>query len=221
MYNNKKIVIFDWGGIVESHFKGENNCYTAKVDILNRLNEQTKTYSEENIISKWSECDNDENGKGIGEVNDDIDVQKWFERIKLKFNLKCDYDEFFKVYQEESDKIKYYKNVVEFAHSLKSKCKIGILSNLMALDKIRIDKHYNLSKFDYVWLSFELNCRKPNEEIYKIVEEQCKISKENILFIDDKLENIEAAQRRGWNVCLASALEFEKIKESVYVFLED
>ena len=30
MYNNKKIVIFDWGGIVESHFKGENNCYTAK-----------------------------------------------------------------------------------------------------------------------------------------------------------------------------------------------
>ena len=142
MYNNKKIVIFDWGGIVESHFKGENNCYTAKVDILNRLNEQTKTYSEENIISKWSECDNDENGKGIGEVNDDIDVQKWFERIKLKFNLKCDYDEFCKVYQEESDKIKYYKNVVEFAHSLKSKCKIGILSNLMALDKIRIDRNF-------------------------------------------------------------------------------
>ncbi len=64
MYNNKKIVIFDWGGIVESHFKGENNCYTAKSGyFLNRLNEQTKTYSEENIISKWSECDNDENGK--------------------------------------------------------------------------------------------------------------------------------------------------------------
>ena len=59
-----------------------------KVDILNRLNEQTKTYSEENIISKWSECDNDENGKGIGEVNDDIDVQKWFERIKLKVQFE-------------------------------------------------------------------------------------------------------------------------------------
>lgn len=45
--------------------------------------------------------------------------------------------------------------------------------------------------------------------------------KRKYIIIDDKLENIEAAQRRGWNVCLASALEFEKIKESVYVFLED
>jgi HAD superfamily hydrolase (TIGR01509 family) len=88
------------------------------------------------------------------------------------------------------------------------------------LDKNRINKHYNLSKFDFVWLSFELGCRKPDEKIYKIVEEQCKISIKNILFIDDTLANIETAKQIGWNVCLATGLEFDKIKESVYKFLE-
>lgn len=44
--------------------------------------------------------------------------------------------------------------------------------------------------------------------------------KENILLIDDTYENIEVARQRGWNVCLASALNFEKIKESVNKFLK-
>lgn len=219
MYNSEKIVIFDWGGVVESHFEGEHNCRSTKVDIINRLNEETKKEDGEIIINKWIECGSDVNGKEIGEVSSDEDIKKWFERIKAKFDLKCDYDEFYQAYQEESNKTKYYKNVVDFAHSLKSQCKIGILSNLMSVDKPRIDKHYDLSKFDYVWLSFELNCRKPDERIYEIVEEQCKIPPKNILFIDDTLENIISAQKRGWNVCQATALEFDKIKESVNKFL--
>ena len=219
MEQKNKIVIFDWGGVVESHFPGETNYQTAQIAVINHFNEQTKKIDEETVKNKWKECDYDENGKCISEVNSYEDIQKWFERVRLKFNLKCNYDEFYQVYQKENDKVKYYKNVVDFAHSLKDKCKIGILSNLAYIDKPRIDKHYNLSKFDFVWLSFELNCRKPDEKIYKIVEEQCKIPKENILFIDDKFENIDVAQKRGWNVCLASALEFDKIKQSVYEFL--
>lgn len=220
MYNEEKIVIFDWGGIVESHFDGEYNFRTAKVDILNRLNEKTKLIDPKIIIKKWNECNYDENGKYISEVNNEKDIQKWFERVKLKFDLQCSYEEFYKVYQEESDKIKYYKDVVDFAHSLKDKCKIGILSNLAPIDKQRIDNHYDLSKFDFVWLSFELNCRKPNEKIYSIVEENLKIPKENILFIDDTAQNINVAKKRGWKVCLATGLELDKMKESVYEFLD-
>lgn len=221
MFNKEKIVIFDWGGIVESHFEDEYNYCTAKVDIINRLNEQTKLIDKNAIIKKWNECNSDENGKYISEVNSEEDIQKWFERVKLKFNLECSYEQFYEVYQEESHKIVYYKNVVDFAHSLKDKCKIGILSNLAPIDKERIDNHYNLSKFDFVWLSFELNCRKPNEKIYSIVEEELNIPKENILFIDDVTENINVAKKRGWNTCLATGLELDKIKESVYEFLDD
>ena len=45
-----------------------------------------------------------------------------------------------------------------------------------ALDKDRIDKQMNLSKFDYVWLSYELKYRKPEIEIYEIVEKTSGIS---------------------------------------------
>lgn len=220
MFNKEKIVIFDWGGIVESHFEGEYDYHAAKIDIINRLNEQTKLIDKNAIIKKWDECNCDENGKYISEVNSEEDIQKWFERVKLKFDLECSYEQFYEVYQEESQKIVYYKNVVDFAHSLKDKCKIGILSNLAPIDKERIDNHYNLSKFDYVWLSFELNCRKPNEKIYSIVEEELNIPKENILFIDDLTENINVAKKRGWNTCLVTGLELDKIKESVYEFLD-
>jgi len=218
-YKENKIVIFDWGGVVESHFQSEYNCYSAKVDIINRLNEQIRTLDENTICKKWDECNYDENDKCISEVNSKEDIQKWFERIKLKFDLKCDYNEFYKIYQEESNKIKYYKDVVDFAHSLKNECKIGILSNLADIDKERIDKHYDLSKFDYVWLSFELTYRKPKKEIYEIVANDCKLNPNNILFIDDKEENLEVPKEMGWKVIQATGHELEKIKNKVYEFL--
>lgn len=219
MSNDEKIVIFDWGGVVESHFQGENNYYSAKVDIINRLNEQTKKIDATTICKKWIECDYDQNGKCISEVNSREDIQKWFERIKLKFDLKCDYNEFYAVYKEESDKIKYYKEVVDFAHSLKNKCKIGILSNLADIDRERIDKHYDLSKFDYVWLSFDLKCKKPNQKIYDIVVNDCKLNPNNILFIDDKEDNLEIPKRMGWQILQATGHDLDKIKEKVYEFL--
>lgn len=218
-YNENKIVIFDWGGVVESHLQSEYNCYSAKVDIINRLNEQTKALDTDTICKKWIECNYDENDKCISEVNSKEDIHKWFERIKLKFDLKCDYNEFYQVYQEESDKIKYYKDVVDFAHSLKNECKIGILSNLADIDKERIDKHYNLSKFDYVWLSFELGYRKPKKEIYEIVANDCKLNPNNILFIDDVEENLEIPKKIGWKVIQATGHDLEKIKNKVYEFL--
>lgn len=78
-----------------------------------------------------------------------------------------------------------------------------------------------MSKFDYVWLSFELKCSKPNEKVYKIVEEDCKIEPNNILFIDDFKENLKPAQAKGWNTCNACGYELEKIQKSVSEFLDN
>lgn len=221
MYNNNKIVIFDWGGIVESHFEGELNCYAVKKQILSRLNINISEINENVIIEKWNECDYDENGRNISTQNDIKDVEKWFERLKKKFELNCNLEEFCKVYVEESNKTIYYENVAEYARSLKKRCKIGILSNLGKLDESRIDMHYHLNEFDYVWLSFKLDSRKPESKIYEIVEEESKIAPNNILFIDDKLENIEAAQRRGWNTCHTTGQNLDNIKDCVDNFLKE
>lgn len=153
---------------------------------------------------------------------DDIErIRIWFNRIKVGFELKCGFEEFCKFYIEEFDRIEYYKDVVELAHDTRKYCDTGILSNLGKIDKIRIDKQVELKKFDYVWLSCDLGCRKPEERIYEIVENECKLEAKNILFIDDSKENLDVALERGWNVCKAFGYEINKIKETINNFLEN
>ena len=84
------------------------------------------------------------------------------------------------------------------------------ISNIILLDKSRLNNQIDLNKFDYVWLSFEIGLTKPDENIYKLVERECKILPNNILFIDDKEENIVCAQKRGWNACHARGMNLVK-----------
>ena len=89
----------------------------------------------------------------------------------------------------------------------------------MFLDKERLNKQVTLNKYDYVWLSFEIGALKPNDKVYEIVEKECKIEPENILFIDDKKENTISAKSRGWNTCNCFGFEIEKIKSAIDNFL--
>ena len=212
MKNQSKIIIFDWGGVIESHKEGEYSINRAIINLIKHFNSE----EDENTIEERYHV------QSVEDITYDIYLEndKWFQKIKHEFNLKCATEEFYDYYVKEFDKIEYYKDVVKYVHSLKDKCKIGILSNLGSLDKQRLDKQVDLKQFDYVWLSFELNCRKPREKIYEIVENDCKLESRNILFIDDSKENIQVAQKRGWNACLATGHELEKIKEKVDEFLD-
>ena len=212
----EKVVIFDWGGVIESHKEGEYNWHSAIEAIIKRL---TNNKVNSDIIKLWNNCWTLKDGQKISETSNLDDINYWFNNIKNKFNIDCSFENFINVYKEEYMKVYYYKEVVEYAHSLKDKCKIGILSNLSYLDKGRIDMQVNLNMFDYVWLSFDLKCRKPDEIIYEKVEATLKYENKNILFIDDTLVNIETAKKRGWNTCHASGYELDKIKESVEHFL--
>ena len=133
-------------------------------------------------------------------------------------NKNIDLENFKRLYEEEMKSVKYYTEVVKYAHSLKDRCKIAILSNLMAFDKKRINDQYDLNKFDYVYLSFELGMRKPDKKIYEYVLNDLKINPDNILFIDDD-DNILMAKECGWNTCQAFSYELDKIKDSVEKFL--
>ena len=125
-----------------------------------------------------------------------------------------------KIYIEEFSKVSYYKDVVSYAHSLKNKCKIGILSDLTIFDKSRIDMQYELKQFDYVYLSFELGMRKDSTNIYEYVTDDLNINPKYILFIDDDINNIKRAKSCWWNICLARGVN-DKIIKSVDKFLND
>lgn len=58
------------------------------------------------------------------------------------------------------------------------------------------------SFFDKVYYSHEIKMRKPDREIYNYVLEDIGLSGSEILFIDDRVENVEAARKACWRAVL-------------------
>ena len=205
----KKLILFDWGNIVESHTTGYS-CRDAFNDLFKACG-YTGSEMVFNLLDKYElSC--------IATVND---FENTYNQIAKDFNFKTTYLEFIKLYKKILDKIDYYTDVAEYEKSLKDRCYIGILSNLTVFDKERLNKQVDLSKYDYVFLSFEMGCRKPDKEIYKKVGKKIPVGPKDILFIDDKQNNIDMAKEFGWNTLKATGLELEKIKENCEKFINE
>lgn len=57
-----------------------------------------------------------------------------------------------------------------------------------------------LGEFDRRYISGHMKVIKPDPEIYRMVEEDCGLPPEQLLFTDDRIDNIHAAAARGWQV---------------------
>ena len=209
-----KIVIFDWGGVIENNNTSSYNISRVIIDIMKKYNCRL---TDREIIDICT------NGRKLFNTFTDDNEQTtidWFNEIKNKLNIDCSYDEYKKSYYEYGKKIPYHENVVKFAHELKEKCYIAIFSSLVKLDEARINDQVNLSLFDYNFLTYKMGVNKPDTRAFEYIENTVKINPENILFIDDTQINIEQANMRKWNTCRADGYEFEKIKKSVEEFLK-
>lgn len=203
----KKLILFDWGNIVDSHTTGYT-CYDAYNDLFNECGYKgEKTIY--NVLGKYN----------LSCIKTNEEFSKTYKLMAKEFNLNKSYDEFVKIYKRVFSRIDYYKEVADYEISLKDKCYIGILSDLNIFDKERLDKQVNLPLYDYVFLSYEMGLKKPGIEIFNAVQKQLPFTPNNILFIDDRKDNIESAKKIGWNTCQATGLELDKIKSSVDKFL--
>ncbi|WP_226551137.1 HAD family hydrolase [Celeribacter naphthalenivorans] len=59
-----------------------------------------------------------------------------------------------------------------------------------------------LTDFDRRYVSGRMGCVKPHSMIYEMVEADCKIAPERLLFTDDRQDNIDMAASRGWQTHL-------------------
>ncbi len=202
-----KLILFDWGNIVESHTTGYT-VYDAFDDLFKDLG-----YKNKKVYDKLSKYH-------LSKIPTIKEFEITFNNIKKEFNLRGDFKNFIDRYNYYFDKILYYKNVRDYEISLRDKCYIGILSNLTILDRKRLDKQVGLKNYDYVFLSFEMGLKKPDMEIYNKVQLEIPFAKSDVLFIDDRLDNVESAKEYGWNVEQATGLELEKIKKSCEEFIE-
>ena len=59
-----------------------------------------------------------------------------------------------------------------------------------------------LGEFDRRYISGHMGVIKPEPQIYEMVEQDCGLDPATLLFADDRIDNINAAAARGWQVHL-------------------
>jgi putative hydrolase of the HAD superfamily len=133
-----------------------------------------------------------------------------FIRIALSgVDHKVDSDTFAKIY---SDIFTPNNDVISLLLILKNKFKLILLSNTDPLHKkYGWEKYEFLSLFDHLVLSFEVGSVKPEEKIYKAVEEFSKLTPQEHLYIDDIAEYADAAKKLGWDAI--QFLSYEQLLE--------
>lgn len=57
-------------------------------------------------------------------------------------------------------------------------------------------------RFDAMHYAADLGCVKPSSDFYAAIEERSGFQAKDLFFIDDKIENVEAALLRGWNAAV-------------------
>lgn len=83
-----------------------------------------------------------------------------------------------------------------------------IFSNTNDLAITHIRNRYSFFKqFNGYILSYEHHSMKPDAKLYEIVERETRSSGAEIVYLDDRLENVEAGAHRGWRAILHESPE--------------
>jgi FMN phosphatase YigB (HAD superfamily) len=83
-----------------------------------------------------------------------------------------------------------------------------IFSNTNDLAILHIRKNFPFfSKFDGYILSYEVGAMKPDAKIYEALEKMASKRGPDVLYVDDRLENVSAGAARGWQVILQETPE--------------
>lgn len=99
---------------------------------------------------------------------------------------------------------------LEFLQNLKGKYRLFLLSNTDAIHIEKFEHKVGISFardfyqcFDKVFFSFEIGMRKPSEDVFKFVIQNQGLQPNKTLFIDDKKDNTDTAEKLGmvvWNL---------------------
>ena len=87
--------------------------------------------------------------------------------------------------------------------TLQRRAKVGCLSNTNSIHWDKLLQSYPfMGQFDRRFASQILGCAKPGKEIYEKVAGFINAQPRQILFFDDRIENVETARRLGWHARL-------------------
>jgi len=176
-----KAIIFDYGNVIR---KWDNHIFLDKI-----IKKSNKNYEYiDNFIFSSGLQDKFELGE-ISEIN-------FFRIIKKQFNLSITQKEFFKEYTSRI--FENIKSTLALIKKLKKNYKVALLSNTTKVDfDCLIKKLKEFPLFDAVTLSFEVEHKKPEKQIYLDSLKKLNFKPDECVFIDDIKEFSDAASKLG------------------------
>ena len=143
----------------------------------------------------------------------EISTKEFFEYLKRYMNDNITLEEFKNIYVNNNE---FFNDTIETIKKLKNLgYKVYLLSNLKEIDYEKFIKHFDVSIFDEMFLSFKLGMLKPNDDIYQYVINKLNTKPENIYFFDDNKENVDGAIRNGINAYQVTGETVKKVVEGI------
>ncbi|MCJ8277412.1 MAG: HAD-IA family hydrolase [Bdellovibrionales bacterium] len=182
-----KLVIFDLGNVlINIHF---DQCFRAW---------SKKSGLEVSKISSWFSEDEMYQKHERGQITG----HDYFEYVNQSLNMGLSYEDFLEGWNSIFGVA--IKETAEFIEAYSSKIQMCALTNSNKLHRDAWTELYRkeLSRMDKVFCSSLIQTRKPEPYSYNHVLNEMNITASEAIFLDDKLENIEAARELGINSIL-------------------
>ena len=192
-----KYFVFDLGGVLSVPM------------VSKKLYEQIKwKVSYDEFLDKFNNSE-----ESIKVHKGEISTKEFFEYLKRYMNDNITLEEFKNIYVNNNE---FFNDTIETIKKLKNLgYKVYLLSNLKEIDYEKFIKHFDVSIFDEMFLSFKLDMIKPNDDIYKYVINKLNTKPENIYFFDDNKDNIDGAIRNGINAYQVTGKTVKKVVEGI------
>gem|GEM_PF-2638363 len=129
-----------------------------------------------------------------------IEVDDFWKKAKEELNVENVDDVrqiFFDAYEPQQSSIDLIKKIKE------KNIQVAFLSNNPKDRAEYLDKKYGfISLFDFGYFSFDANVRKPDKMIYQKFLEKFNLDAKEVIYTDDKEENLEPAKELGMKTIL-------------------
>ncbi len=190
-------VYFDVGGVVVSDFNGTNKWIKMKRDI-GITAEKDKEF--DRFYDKYEK-----------EVHVGRDVDTLIPLMRERFRL--DFPNGYSLLTDFIDRFEQNKSIWPVIDKIKQDCRIGLLTNMYPrmLSLMVKKRMMPPTSWDIIIDSSIEGCQKPDLTIYKLGEQKINVvKKDNILFIDNTIENVNAAKDFGWKTFLYNSADHKK-----------
>ena len=147
-------------------------------------------------------------------LNKDVDILIPIFSEKFGMNFPKDYS----LLEDMVNRFQINESVWPLVFKLKKNVRLGLLTNIYPR-MLELNFKKGLIPpidWDVIIDSSVVGFQKPDLRIYSVAEEKSETKKEEILFIDDRRENIEAAAEFGWQTILYDRNDTEKSNKLIY-----